>query len=176
MTHVPKYAQLENERRFLVGDCPDLSSIPFRLIDDLYLTGTRLRLRKVTYSDGTSTEFKLCKKYPLDDSTSIPIVNVYLTEDEYRLLSQLPGSVLQKRRYRRVFGEMTFAIDVFQDELAGLTLCEVESPSVEKLTNITLPPWAAVEVTSDPFFHGGNLSGIKMAELAQRLSVLLFRR
>lgn len=172
MTHIPKYARLENERRFLVENCPDLSEMSFRLIDDLDITGTRLRLRMVSYGDGKPTEFKLCKKYQSDSSTSVPIVNVYLAENEHTLLSQLPGRALRKRRYELVIAEIAFAIDVFEPELMGLVLCETESHSVEELANITLPPWAATEVTSDPFFNGGNLSCVERVELAEKIHAL----
>lgn len=176
MTDVPKYAQLENERRFLVDLCPDLSSIPSRLINDLYVEGTRLRLRAIADGDGSSTEFKLCKKYPSDSSISGPVVNVYLTKDEHRLLSMLPGRTLRKRRHRLNFRENAFAIDVFEGELEGLILCEVERASLEELENLTLPDWVAAEVTKDPFFRGGNLSGIDGVELARKIASLPSRK
>ncbi|MEF0938942.1 hypothetical protein [Rhizobium sp. BR 362] len=99
----------------------------------------------------------------------------YLTGSEYELLSNLPGRTLQKRRYHLDFGGMTFAVDVFQGELEGLILCEVESASLEELENVTLPDWATVEVTTDPFFKGGHLSEIGAADLALKISSLPFR-
>lgn len=54
----------------------------------------------------------------------------------------------------------------------GLVLCETESHSVEELANIALPPWAATEVTSDPFFNGGNLSCVERVELAEKIHAL----
>ncbi|MGM4986500.1 hypothetical protein [Rhizobium sp. 11_C7_N12_5] len=176
MNDVPKYAQLENERRFLVDRCPDLSSIPSRLINDLYVEGTRLRLRAIAHGDGSSTEFKLCKKYPSDSFTSSPVVNVYLNANEYELLSKLPGRALRKRRHRLNVRETAFAIDVFEGELEGLILCEVEKATLEELKSLTLPDWVAAEVTKDPFFRGGNLSGIDAVELARKIASLPSRK
>lgn len=167
--NLPKYTQLESERRFLVERCPDLSSLPYRLIHDIYVAESRLRLRAIAYNDGPSVEFKLCKKYSSDSPASSPIVNVYLTAEEYNLLSQLPGRALRKRRYRLLCQETIFSIDIFQDELAGLILSEVESNSPEILQTISMPSWAKMEVTTDFFFQGGNLSGVSAAELAAKL-------
>ncbi|OJY76373.1 hypothetical protein [Rhizobium sp. 60-20] len=99
MVQVPKYAQLEHERRFLIAVSPDLSDLPFRLIEDLYISATRMRLRAIIHSCGQQVEFKLCKKYPMENLFSGAIVNVYLTEAEYAVLAQLPGKRIRKRRH-----------------------------------------------------------------------------
>jgi len=166
---IPKYAELENERRFLVAGGPDLSTAPFRLIEDLYLINSRLRLRAVTHPDG-AREFKLCKKYGSPDPASGPITNIYLTAGEHAILSGLPGRPLRKRRYRTEWGGKTFGIDVFEGPLAGLVLCEKEADSAEAIRAVEFPPWASQEVTTDPFFTGGNLAQINAAELKSRLA------
>lgn len=170
MMRIPKYAQLENERRFLITECPDLSKITFRLIEDLYISESRLRLRSITHADGQQQAFKFCKKYPSDDIGSGAIVNVYLTADEHRTLSQLPGRRIRKRRYSLDFAATTFSLDVFEDQLAGLVLCEVEAASAASLELIVAPTWAQYEVTDDPFFTGGNLVNISASVLRAKLS------
>jgi CYTH domain-containing protein len=170
MVRIPKYAQLENERRFLITECPDLSMITFRLIEDLYVSESRLRLRAITHTDGQQQEFKFCKKYPSDDIGSGAIVNVYLTADEHRTLSQLPGRRIRKRRYSLDFAATTYSLDVFEDQLAGLVLCEVEAASAASLELIVAPTWAQYEVTDDPFFTGGNLVNISASALRAKLS------
>lgn len=169
---IPKYALLENERRFLVdvARLPDLSRLPFRRIEDRYVIGARLRLRSMTDSATGARELKFCKKYPGDDPVSGPITNLYLTEDEHRLLCALPARTLVKRRYRLPHGGRGFGVDVFEGELVGLHLCEAEAESRETVLALDFPPWAVREVTGDPFFTGGNLSGVTAAELARRLA------
>ncbi|HTX50450.1 MAG TPA: hypothetical protein VME40_13775 [Caulobacteraceae bacterium] len=168
---MPKYALLENERRFLVLDPPDLSGAPARLIEDRYLEG-RLRLRRITHADGQPQEFKLCKKYGSDDPCSAPIVNIYLTESEHGALAALPGLPLVKRRYRVVHDGRPFSVDVFEGALTGLVLCEKEADSAAAIRAVTFPPWAIREVTADRFFAGGNLCRITADELVARLSEL----
>lgn len=170
MTQVPKYAQIEHERRFLIEAVPDLSDLPFRLIEDLYISATRMRLRAITRSDGQQVEFKLCKKYPTENPFAGAIVNVYLTEAEYAVLAPMPGKRLCKRRHRLEFGGTAFAVDIFEDELAGLILGEVEAASAEDLQSIPTPGWLGQEVTADPFFGGANLAHINGSDLKAKLS------
>ena len=170
MVQTPKYAQLESERRFLITECPDLSTMSFRLIEDLYVSESRLRLRAITHIDGQQQEFKFCKKYPSDDVCSGAIVNIYLTADEHRMLSQLTGKRIRKRRYRLELTATTFSLDVFEDQLAGLVLCEVDGASAASLELIVAPTWAQYEVTDDPFFTGGNLANICASALRAKLS------
>jgi hypothetical protein len=165
---IPKYAKLENERRFLVRDCPDLSEDPGRLIEDLYLDAGRLRLRAITHPGG-EREFKFCKKYQSADPASGPIVNIYLTAEEYDGLAALPGRRLRKRRHRVAWRERAFGVDVFEGALVGLILCEAEASSAEAIRALAFPPWAGREVTADLFFTGGNLARIDAATLKRRL-------
>jgi len=166
---IPKYARLENERRRLVVTPPDLTGLAFRLVEDLYVEGTRLRLRAMTDSATGARELKLCKKYGGPDPVSAPIVNIYLTEAEHAALAALPGRPIRKRRYRAPHGDRTFGLDVFEGELQGLMLCEAEAESREAILAVVFPPWAGREVTEDPFFTGGILCRLTAAELAARL-------
>lgn len=168
---IPKYALLENERRFLVAPArlPDLTGLPFRQIEDRYVTGTRLRLRSMTDSETGVRDLKFCKKYPGGDPVSGPITNLYLTEAEHQLLSALPARTIVKRRYRLPHGGRSFGIDLFGGELSGLMLCEAEAEGREAIMALAFPPWAVREVTDDPFFSGGNLCAVTAAELEVRL-------
>jgi len=167
----PKYALLENERRFLVIDPPDLSGAPARLIEDCYLEG-RLRLRRITHVDGRPPEFKLCKKYGSDDPVSAPIVNIYLSEAEHAALAALPSHPLVKRRYRIVHDGAPFSVDVFEGALGGLVLCEKEAESAAAIRAVAFPLWAIQDVTGDGFFTGGNLCRATAQELQTRLREL----
>ncbi|MGO3741076.1 hypothetical protein [Kerstersia sp.] len=169
MAQVPKYAQIEHERRFLITAAPKLSDLPFRWIEDLYISATRMRLRAITHGGVQQHEFKLCKKYPSEDSFAGAIVNVYLTEAEHAVFAQLPGKRIRKRRHRLEFAATTFAVDIFEDQLAGLILCEVEAASAENLQAIPTPGWLGQEITGDPFFRGGNLAQISASDLKTKL-------
>ena len=161
----PKYARLENERRWLIlGSPPDLTGAPGRLIEDLYIDGGRLRLRRATFDDGR-VELKLCKKYGSADPLSQPIVNVYLDEDEYRAFDRLEGRRLVKRRY----SVPPFGVDLFEGVLEGLRMCEAEGETAEAVASIPAPAWAGPEVTADPFFLGAALARTDACALKMKL-------
>lgn len=164
---LPKYAKLEIERRFLVNpvQAPHLTALPFRRIEDRYLDGTRLRLRAIIHDMG-EREFKFCKKYEGGDPLAGPIVNMYITEAEHAALAAIPAATIAKRRYR-IDG---FGLDVFEGELAGLMICEVEAPTIEAAQALVFPAWTLREVTGDPFFTGGALCRIGAKDLSARLA------
>ncbi|HEY1750777.1 MAG TPA: hypothetical protein VGG29_05915 [Caulobacteraceae bacterium] len=166
----PKYALLENERRFLVHALPDLAGARVRLIEDRYLDAGRLRLRRVTHFDGHPPEHKLCKKYGSADPVSGPIVNIYLTAEEHAAFAALPGRPLAKRRHTVAHAGRAFSVDVFEGPLAGLVMCEAEAPTPEAIRALAFPPWATHEVTADPFFGGASLSRLTAPQLAARLA------
>lgn len=168
---IPKYARLENERRFWVPTAPDVTAAPVSLIEDLYLDDSRLRLRAVTSFDAAASRFKLCKKYGSDDPASGPIVNIYLSAAEHAMLSALPGRALRKRRHTVAHAGRAFSLDVFEGPLTGLVLCEAEADSAEAIRALAFPPWAVREVTADPFFTGANLARMTAGQLTARLGL-----
>ncbi|HEV3332984.1 MAG TPA: hypothetical protein VG096_18480 [Bryobacteraceae bacterium] len=168
MAEAPKYARLENERRFLVD--PDSgwqrNVKPYsKSLQDRYLDGGRLRLRRSQDSDTGRVAFKLTKKYESESSFSQPIVSVQLWLAEYEALASLPGRNLTKTRHYDEYEGCVFSIDVFQGGLAGLILCEPEAETPQALQEIRFPPYALWEVTEEAFFTGGSLCRGKRPEV-----------
>ena len=163
----PKYAHIERERRFLVDRAtrPDLAGLPCVEIEDHYLDGTRLRLRRMRDSVSGAVVFKLTKKYETGDVRARPIVTAYLTDAEYRVFAALPARRLVKRRYEVETKGGAFGIDLFQGNLEGVVLAEIECADDAALSALILPDWA-IEVTEDPRFEGGYLSQLTAAEAA----------
>jgi len=154
----PKYARFELERRWLVDRAtrPSLDGLHPVLIEDRYLDGTRLRLRRMTR--GTRTVLKLTKKYDTDRSEARPIVTAYLTEAEHRVFADLPARAMRKRRYAFPIDGRTWSLDLFEGVLAGLELVEAEAADEAALAALVPPPWAAKEVTHDPRYQCGALA------------------
>ncbi|WP_148045030.1 hypothetical protein [Nocardioides marmorisolisilvae] len=146
-----KYAKPERERRFLVTGTPEPLE-QSRLIEDRYLDGGTLRVRAVR-GEGEPV-FKLTQKVrpDVDDPSIVAITNLYLSEDEYRMLVALPGADLVKTRSLCA----GFAVDVFHGPLAGLVLAEVEVEDLE--ADLVLPAWLGAEVTRDDRYSGGALA------------------
>lgn len=134
----PKYSLLEIERRWSVDSTllPPLEGMPFLEIEDRYLAGTRMRLRRVTGSQGPSV-YKLCKKYGPTAPWVEPITNLYLTEREYEVLRDLHAKVVRKRRYRVEGG----SLDIFEDGRAPVFEIEFDSEGEARMYS---PPGFAV--------------------------------
>ena len=154
----PKYAHVERERRWLIDRAalPPLSE-PGVLIEDLYMTGTRLRLRRVSGTNG-ATVLKLTKKYEADDPLARPIVTAYLDAAEYDALATLPAFPLVKRRYPVTSGDVMYSVDIFEEALAGLVLAEIEWPDDAGLRALPSPPGALREVSGEQRYQGGALA------------------
>ena len=150
-----KYARIERERRFLLARFPSNATVVRnRRITDNYIEGTTLRLRKQVYNDGLDT-FKLTQKLPArgDGAQQGFITSMYLTEDEFQVLAQLPARKLAKTR----FSVPPFGIDVFDGALQGLILAEAEFDSAAAAEAQAIPSFAVGEVSADDRFTGGQL-------------------
>jgi CYTH domain-containing protein len=156
----PKYARLELERRWLVDNAkrPVLEGQGMTIIEDRYIDGTRMRLRRMSRPDLGEVKWKLTKKYDCADPSARPIVTAYLTEAEYELLRALPARELTKRRYHLPFEGNYWSLDVFEGPLLGLQMIECEAHDHEALDALAPPDWALREVTHLPQWQCGALA------------------
>jgi CYTH domain-containing protein len=124
-----------------------------REIDDLYIAGTRLRLRKVT-GPSAGVTFKVGKKYGKRVGYAEPITNVYLSEQEYERLAALPGERACKRRYAVCGG----SLDVYLEPVAGVAVFEIELHDEGAAASYQPPGFALREITHDEAFSGAALA------------------
>lgn len=169
-----KYSLVERERRYLLQDLPEgLSRADHHLqITDNYITGTRLRLRKVRDPRTNKWIVKFTQKYapdPRDLSRTI-ITNTYLNAAEAETLSIFEANEIRKNRYRFEFDGRQFAIDMFLGDLFGLVMAEVSFENDEDLDGFTPPPFAVIEVTNNEMFAGGRLSQSTFAGITAELT------
>lgn len=128
------------------------------LIEDRYITGTRLRLRRMTPAGGGIAALKLTKKYEADDPIARPIVTAYLDEAEFAVFACLPASGIVKRRYTLAVGGNAFSLDRFEGALVPLEIAEIEWPDDAGLRALQAPSWAVREITNDPRYQGSALA------------------
>ena len=169
-----KYSAGEYERRFLLQEIPPGAANP-RRIHDRYLTGTRLRLRLTENPDGQLLERKLGHKRRVadDDPTAVMHTSLYLDRGEFELLAALPGRDLVKVRWAVDLDGEAGSVDVFEGDLLGLVMLEVDLKSATRLTGFSPPAWAGPEVTQDEAFTGGVLSMLLPADLDQAVTRLV---
>src|SRR5688572_31208680 len=118
-----KYARVERERRYLLSDLPEglTRADPHLQITDNYITGTRLRLRKVREPRTNKWTVKFTQKFapnPEDLSRTV-ITNTYLNALEAETMSVFNSNEIRKNRYRFEFEGRTFGIDMFLGDLFG---------------------------------------------------------
>jgi CYTH domain-containing protein len=160
---VGKYARTEIERRFLLAGVPDGADVlVVNEIDDRYLDGTRLRLRRMAQVGGP-TALKLTQKLPAPDGHGRQgaLTTLYVSEDEYAALAVLPAATLSKSR----LSIAPYGVDVFRGHLEGLHLAEVEFESVQDAAAFRPAAFCHAEVTADRRFTGGELVRASRAQV-----------
>jgi CYTH domain-containing protein len=155
----PEYRSVERERRWLCRDVPRERVVRTEAITDLYVTGTRLRLREARPIDGRAPMLRLSRKADLDRHTRL-ITSIYLPEEELALLANsLAGIRITKLRHRlQGLPGIMLLVDEFQGELDGLILAEADFKTAELLATFPMPDFAVREVTDDPRFTGASLA------------------
>src|SRR6266849_11144586 len=110
-----KYARVERERRYLLQDLPEglTRADPHRQITDNYLTGTRLRLRKVRDPKTNKWTVKFTQKFAPNrsDLSRTIITNIYLNAIEAETLAIFEANEIRKNRYPFEFAGRKFSID-----------------------------------------------------------------
>jgi CYTH domain-containing protein len=168
-----KYARFERERRYLLQDLPEGLTRADRhvQITDSYITGTRLRIRKVREPRTNKWTVKFTQKFAPDpnDLSRTIITNTYLNALEAEVLSVFDANEIRKNRYYFEFEGHKFSVDMFLGDLFGLVLAEVSFETDEELDNFPKPPFALIDVTNDPLFSGGRLCEMTFSELRKEI-------
>lgn len=168
-----KYARIERERRYLLKDLPEgLTRADHHMqITDNYITGTRLRLRKVRDPKTNKWVVKFTQKFapdPSDFSRAI-ITNTYLTAIEAETLAMFNANEIRKNRYKFDFEGRMFSIDMFLGDLFGLVMAETEFESDEEMNKFSMPVFALADVTNNDLFTGGRLSELTFADIQKEV-------
>jgi CYTH domain-containing protein len=172
-----KYARVERERRFLLRELPEPLTRASEHVQiwDNYITGTRLRLRKIRTPRAKTWKLKLTQKFapaPPDFSRTI-ITNTYLSAYEYQVLSVFEANEIRKNRYPFEYEGRKYSIDVFLGGLWGLILAETDFETDEEMDRFAKPPFAVMDVTNEEIFTGGKLVDLTIDELRAEMGSLL---
>ena len=152
-----KYACVERERRWLCAAAPMDRVVCSETITDLYVTGTQLRLREATPLDGGATMRRLGRKADVDSHTRL-LTSIYLSPEEFALLSTLPGRTLRKTRHHiGLVNGVEMSVDVFDGDLSGLIMAEAEFDDAASMAAYPSPDFTVRELTDDPRYTGGRL-------------------
>lgn len=144
---------MEIERKFTISKLPDnLSDFPFHHIEQGYLsTGPVVRIRRED------------EEYYLTYKGSGMMVrteyNLPLTKDSYEHMKpKADGIIITKKRYCIPLDPYTIELDIFEGDLAGLIIAEVEFPTAEEAERFCPPDWFEKDVTFDKHYHNSYLA------------------
>ena len=145
---------MEIERKFKPGLLlPDLTSFPYHTIEQGYLcTSPVVRIRR------EDEEFILTYKGKgkmMREEYNLPLSR----EAYFHLLPKVDGYLVRKKRYRvPLENGLTAEVDLFDGELSGLVIIEVEFPDPETARSFSPPSWFGEDVTEDRRYHNSYLS------------------
>ena len=153
---------MEIERKFLLKKLPEhLDRYPCHRIEQGYLcTEPVVRIRR--QDDDYILTYK-SKGLLAREEYNLP-----LTKEAYdHLAPKTDGLLIQKTRYKIPFLEKyTIELDIFDGELAPLTLAEEEFESVDEANAFVPPEWFGEDVTYSTEYHNSTLSRKKPNRLA----------
>jgi CYTH domain-containing protein len=169
-----KYARIERERRYLLQDLPEgiTRPHPHLQITDNYITGTRLRFRRVRDPRTNKWIVKLTQKFAADpnDLSRTIITNTYLNALEAEVFSVFFNTnEIRKNRYYFQFDGHDFSVDMFLGDLFGLVLAEVSFETDEELDSFAKPPFALADVTNNELFSGGKLCELTFSDVREEI-------
>ena len=169
-----KYARIERERRYLLQDLPEglARTDPHVQITDNYITGTRLRIRKVRDPGTNKWTVKFTQKFPIqpNDLSRTLITNTYLNAIEAETLSVFNSNEIRKNRYYFNYDGKKFSVDMFLGDLFGLVLAEVSFETDEELINFPKPDFALADVTNQEAFSGGRLAELTFTDVREEIT------
>lgn len=162
--------QEEFELTYLVKSVPSgVFQSPCKEILDIYLPSTNehpiLRLRK------SGDKQEITKKQPVygNDSSHQTENTIPLTDEEFGELSSLTGKRVRKIRYYYKEAGVDYEVDIFQDELIGLVVVDVEFNSNVEKAIFTPPGWVLADVTQEKFIAGGMVCGKSYTDIQTEL-------
>lgn len=157
---------LEIERKFLV----DIESLPPQMdaphkqyyIEQTYISiEPEVRIRRI---NGNSYYFAL--KLPRDETgLSRAEIDFIIDERAYNELVQMAiGTTILKTRYQFYEGDTYVYLDVYDGELEGLAVVEVQFESEQQANAFQPPEWFGPDVTSDKRYKNAQLAMNGMPE------------
>ncbi|MCA0940046.1 CYTH domain-containing protein [Salipiger pacificus] len=149
----------EIERKFLVADDSWRAHVAQseRLRDGLIASedGRKVRVR---FYDGRAT---LCIKGKREGLSRDEFEYPIPAQDAEEMLAAHCGDLVEKTRHHVPAGALVWTVDVYEGLLSGITIAEVELPSLD--TPLPLPAWVGREVTGVQDYRKVNMVAARKA-------------
>ncbi len=163
----------ELELAWLVAEMPkDLNKLKKSQITQAYLedfrddTGMELKDVRIRKQDD---KFQMTLKYFAGDSKETGQViekTEEITKEKFiELIKKATNKVVKTRYYIPLADNLTAELDVYQNNLAGLNVLEVEFPSVRKAETFTAPDWFGKEVTDSEGIYPPKIADLTLEQV-----------
>ena len=145
---------MEIERKYLIQHLPEnYETFPCHRIEQAYLCTqpvVRIRRQDEDYYLTYKSEGLLIR-----EEYNLPLTK----EAYYHLRMKADGYLITKKRYLIPYdANLTIELDVFEGDLKGLILAEVEFDREEAANIFTPPQWFGEDVTFSKKYHNSTLS------------------
>jgi CYTH domain-containing protein len=145
---------VEIERKWLVEQTPDLSSLKPVKINQGYIVSTadsEVRLRR--------QEKKFFQTVKTGTGLQRGEIEIALTRKQFKKLwLATRGRRLEKVRYKIRWQGNSIELDVYRKELSGLQVAEVEFKTRKQAKAFSPPQWFSKEVTGEENYKNANLA------------------
>ena len=134
---------------------------------DVYSVIDEIKPHQITQAYLVNEKSKSVRIRIMDDVAFLTIKSdlIGITRKEYEyeipvnealsLIESFGLKTLNKKRYKVYFNSKTWEIDVFDENLDGLVLAEIELQSEDEKFDV--PEWIGLEVTLNPEYLNANL-------------------
>ena len=143
---------MEIERKFLVKTIPCLEGLKSAKIEQGYISyEPETRIRKM------NNEYYLTKKGEGTLVREEEEIKVSECEGE-RYFDKVISRLIQKTRYYIPYGKYTIELDIYEGELKGLVVVEVEFKSVDEAMEFSAPEWFSEDISEKTEYRNKILS------------------
>lgn len=153
----------EIERKFLLKKLPNnLNTQPVKIVQAYLCDNPVLRIRQ--------WENQYFFTYKGNGLMKRQEIEIEISKNTFDSLIAQCRKIIVKNRYILNMNK-TFEIDVFEGDLKGLILAEVEFIDEDEALNFNKPEFLHIEVTNNPLFQNVNLKESNYEQIIQSLRI-----
>lgn len=132
---------MEIERKFLVGELPNLENVPHSEIVQGYVSfSPEIRVRRLDdkyyrTEKGEGMVVREESEWEIDKKTA------------EKMFCEVKTNLIEKTRYYIPYNKYTIELDIYKGIFKGLVVCEVEFDSLEEAQAFTPPAWFGEDIS-----------------------------
>lgn len=168
---------LEIESTYLAKSIPEgLHKCKKKEVFDVYFPKEERHPSTRIRKNGNKYEITKKKRVDENDASIQEEATLKLTKDEFDTLKVIDGKKVIKERYYYKYNDKTAEIDIFQGDLEGLVLVDIEFETSEEKNAFIMPDFCLADVSQEEFVGGGMLAGKSYSDIEDDLDRYEYRK